>query len=40
MTADSRQWFILALAAAFFWLIYLLAILLVPYYVGVRGAMG
>lgn len=31
MTADSRQWFLLALAAAFFWLIYLLAPVITPF---------
>ena len=31
MTADSRQWFLLALTAAFFWLIYLLAPVITPF---------
>ena len=31
MTADSRQWFLLALAGAFFWLIYLLAPVITPF---------
>ncbi len=31
MTADSRQWFLLALGAAFFWLIYLLAPVITPF---------
>jgi predicted PurR-regulated permease PerM len=31
MTADSRQWFLLALAAAFFWLIHLLAPVITPF---------
>jgi predicted PurR-regulated permease PerM len=31
VTADSRQWFFLALAAAFFWLIYLLAPVITPF---------
>ena len=31
MTADSRQWFLLALAAVFFWLIYRLAPIITPF---------
>jgi predicted PurR-regulated permease PerM len=31
MTVDSRQWFFLALAASFFWLIYLLAPVITPF---------
>ncbi len=31
MTADSRQWFLLALAVVFFWLIYLLAPVITPF---------
>jgi len=31
MTADSRQWFLLALAVAFFWLVHLLAPVITPF---------
>ena len=31
MTADSRQWFLLALALVFFWLIYRLAPIITPF---------
>ena len=31
MTPDSRQWFLLALAAAFFWLVYRLAPIITPF---------
>ena len=38
MTADSRQWFLLALAAAFFWLIHLLAPVITPF--AISGALA